>query len=269
MKMPEVLKNEYMDAAGPQAGSHVVRLEISPRKVRAVLNGVTVADSRRVALLLETGHLPVYYFPKADVRMDLLQRTEHSSHCPFKGDATYWSIEVPGKIAVSAVWGYENPISEASELSDYVAFYWNKIDSWFEEDDEVFVHARDPYSRVDVLHSSRHVRVVLSRETVADTTRPRLLFETGLPTRYYIPRADVRMELLRRTDSSTRCPYKGIASYFSAEVRDESHEDIAWTYDAPIPECPKIESLICFFNEKVDELWVDDELQEWPETHWA
>ncbi len=120
-----------------------------------------------------------------------------------------------------------------------------------------------------MLHSSRHVRVVLSGETVADTTRPRLLFETGLPTRYYIPRADVRMELLQRTDSSTRCPYKGIASYYSVEVAGEIHEDIAWTYDAPIPECPKIESLICFFNEKLEELWVDDERQERPDTHWG
>jgi len=270
MKMPEVLENEYMDVAGPQAGrGHLVRLELSPRKVRAVLNGVSVADSRRVALLHETGHLPVYYFPKDDVRMDMLTRTEHSSHCPFKGDATYWSIEVPDRVAENAVWGYENPISDASELSNYVAFYWSKLDSWFEEDDEVFVHARDPYTRVDVLHSSRHVRVVLSGETVADTIRPRLLFETGLPTRYYLPRADVRMELLQPTATSSRCPYKGIASYYSAEVSGQTHEDIAWTYDAPIPECPKIESLVCFFNEKVDELWVDDKRRERPDTHWA
>lgn len=129
MKMPEVLENEYMDVVGPQAGrGQVVRLELSPRKVRAVPNGVTVAESRRVALLHETGHLPVYYFPKDNVRMDLLERTDHSSHCPFKGDATYWNIEVPGGVAEKAVWGYESPIADARELSNYVAFYWNKLD---------------------------------------------------------------------------------------------------------------------------------------------
>ncbi len=110
-----------------------------------------------------------------------------------------------------------------------------------------------------------HVRVEIDGVTIADTTRPRLLFETGLSTRYYIPRADVRMDLLERTDTHTQCPYKGVASYYSAEVGDRVHEDIVWTYPFPIPECPKVEGLLAFWNERVD-LYVDGELQERPES---
>src|SRR5262245_21765606 len=125
------------------------------------------------------------------------------------------------------------------------------MDAWYEEDDEIFVHPRDPHHRVDVLHSSRHVQVVALGEMVADSRRPSLLFETGLPTRYYIPRADVRMSLLVPSDSHTQCPYKGIASYYSVRVGNRLARDLAWTYRFPIPECPKIEDLVCFYNEQV------------------
>jgi uncharacterized protein (DUF427 family) len=130
------------------------------------------------------------------------------------------------------------------------------------------VHARDPYSRVDVLSSSRHVVVSLDGEVLADTVRPRVLFETGLPTRYYIPKADVRMDLLTPTDTSTQCPYKGVATYWSAQVGDRAVDDIAWSYPFPIPECPKIEGLVAFFNERTD-ITVDDEPQPRPQTVWS
>src|SRR5439155_6071822 len=126
-----------------------------------------------------------------------------------------------------------------------------------------------PYKRVDVLRSSRHVQVVLAGETVADTRRPSLLFETGLPTRYYIPRADVRMDLLEPSDTVTQCPYKGRAVHWSARVGGDLVEDIAWSYPFPIPECPKVETLVAFYNERVDELVVDGEVQERPRTQWS
>jgi uncharacterized protein (DUF427 family) len=134
------------------------------------------------------------------------------------------------------------------------------MDSWFEEDEEVFVHPRDPYSRVDVVSSSRHVRVEIEGQVIAETRRPLLLFETGLPTRHYIPKQDVRMDLLEATDSHTRCPYKGIASYWSLNLDGKTFEDIVWSYPAPIPEIPKIENLLSFYNERVD-LYVDGKLQ--------
>lgn len=249
---------------------HVVRFEPCPRRVRTYLGGAAVADSTRVLTMFETGHLPVYYFPLEDLEREFLVETSHSTHCPFKGDATYYSLKVAGREAENAVWHYRNPIEGApEELASHVAFYWNKMDAWFEEDDEVFVHARDPYKRIDALHSSRHVRVEFAGVTVADTRRPVLLFETGLPTRYYIPPSDVRRELLVPSSTTTRCPYKGEANYHSVRVGEALYEDAAWYYRYPIPECPKIEGLICFYNERVDALYVDDVLQERPVTPWS
>jgi uncharacterized protein (DUF427 family) len=146
---------------------HTLYFEDSPRRVRVMLGGETVADSRHVKLLHETGHLPIYYFPEEDVRMDLLEATDHTTHCPFKGDASYWSVRVGDSVAENAVWGYREPIDSAPPLDGHVAFYWDAMDHWYEEDEEVFVHPRDPYHRVDTLSSSRHVKVSLNGEVVA------------------------------------------------------------------------------------------------------
>ena len=175
---------------------HAMYLEDSPRRVRARFNGETVADSRRVKLLHEAGLLPVYYSPEDDVRMDLLEESDHTTHCPFKGDASYWSVRVGDKVSENAAWSYPEPIDSALPLAGLIAFYWRKMDHWYEEDEEVFVHPRDPYHRVDVLDSSRHVKVTVNGEVVVETERPKLLFETGLPTRYYIPPEDVCEEVL-------------------------------------------------------------------------
>src|SRR5215208_912816 len=180
---------------------HVLFFEDSPRRVRVMFGGETVADSRRVKLMHEKGLLPVYYFPEEDVRMDLLEESNDTTYCPFKGDASYWSVQVGDTVAENAVWHYPEPIDSAPPLAGYLAFYWRMMDAWFEEDEEVFVHPRDPYHRVDVLAGSRHVRAAVAGQTVAETRRPWLLFETGLPTRYYLPRADVRMDRLAPTGS--------------------------------------------------------------------
>lgn len=251
------------------AGEHVIRVERTERRVRAVFNGVTVADSSQAWLAHETRRMPVYYFPAGDVRMDLLTPSGRTAHDEHKGLATYYSLAAGGKTAVSAAWRFESPAEAASGLTGLVAFYWHKLDHWYEEDDEVYVHPRDPYHRVDVLHSSRHVRVVMLGETVAETTRPRLLFETNLPTRYYIPPQDVRLDLLVTSETSTECPYKGVASYYGVRVGETIAKDVAWTYRFPIPECPKIEGLICFFNEKVDTIVVDGAELPRPQTPWS
>ena len=246
-----------------------ILFEASPRRVRVAFAGEVVADSTDAHLLFETRHLPVYYFPKKDVRFDLLSATEHRTHCPYKGDAAYWTVRVGDRVAENAVWGYPEPFVEVAEIADYVAFYWNKMDHWYEEDDEVFVHPRDPYKRVDVVSSSRRVEVVLGGEVVADTTRARFLFETRLPTRYYIPAEDVRRDLLVPSEKVTACPYKGTARYFSAKVGDTLYEDIVWSYPEPIPECPKIAGLLCFFNEHVDEIRVGGVPVPRPVTPWS
>ena len=239
-----------------------------PRRVRAFVGDVAVADSTNALMLFERDHRPVFYFPAADVRADLLEPSDKQTYCPRKGDASHFSIRVGDRVVPDAVWSYETPLPGREDITGYRAFYWRKVDAWFEEDDQIFVHPKDPYSRVDVLNSSRHVVVAVDGEVVADTVRPRLLFETGLPTRYYIPKADVRMDLLTPTDTSTQCPYKGVAEYWSANVGGEVHDDIAWSYPFPIPECPKIEGLIAFFNERTD-ITVDGELQPRPHTAWS
>jgi len=250
---------------------HHIRLEKSPRRVRVQFAGEWIADSTDMVLMYEVNHLPVYYFPVKDVRLDLLHPTDHTSHCPYKGDASYWSIEAGGQVSENAVWAYQTPFDEMSaiNLQDYCAFYWDRVDHWFEEDEEIFVHPRDPYKRIDTVPSSRAVEVIIGGETFAETTRAHFLFETGLPTRYYIPAEDVRMDLLSPSDTQSRCPYKGIASYWNAGIGGQTYEDIVWSYPDPVPECPKIRDLLCFFNEQVDAILVDGVEVEKPVTKWS
>lgn len=242
-------------------------VEPSPRWVRVKFGGVFVADSKCPLLSRQygPGRLPAYYFPQKDVRMDLLEYA--APDLPLE-DIVYWTVKAGDRVAEKAAWAHMDPPPELADPKGYVTFEWNRMDAWYEEEEEAFVHARDPHKRVDVLQSSRGVRVTIADETVAETRRPYLLFETGLPTRYYIPREDVRMDLLEPTSLVTRCPYKGIAAYWSAKVGDHIGKNIVWTYPDPIPECPKVKGLLCFFNEQVD-LYLDGELQERPHTPWS
>lgn len=251
---------------GPE---HLLWFEDSPRRVRVKFGGETLADSRRARLLHETGILPVYYLPVEDVRMDLLRETDHTTHCPFKGDASYWSVVVGDRVAENAVWTYPEPLDGAPPLAGWAAFYWHLMDEWWEEEERVFVHPRDPYHRVDVLESSRHVRVSVDGEVVAESQRPLVLFETGLPPRFYLDPADVRSDVLVESGTHTACPYKGEASYWSVRTGDgEVEEDLVWFYPDPLPEVGRIAGRLCFFNERV-ELEVDGEAWERPRTQWS
>ncbi len=239
-----------------QGDAHAVILEPSPRRVRIEFNGEMIADTTHARMLYEDGHLPMYYVPMDDVRMDLLHKTDHSTHCPHKGDASYWTIKVGDRESENAVWGYEDPLPQQPGLKGLVAFYWDRVDHWYEEDEEIFVHPRDPYKRIDTIPSSRRVQVTLGGETVADTTNAIFLFETGLPTRYYIPREDVHAKLVP-SNLETACPYKGTAHYYGVEAGGQTFEDVVWYYPDPIAEIPKIKDLLCFYNEKVDSIAVD------------
>jgi uncharacterized protein (DUF427 family) len=201
--------------------------------------------------------------------MDLMAPTDHHTFCPYKGIASYWTIRVGDRTCENAVWGYPEPFEEVAAIREFVAFYWDRVEHWYEEDEEIFVHPRDPYKRVDAIASSRHVQVILGGEIVADTRRARFLFETRLPTRYYIPPEDVRMDLLVPSDKATACPYKGRARYWSARIGDREFPDIVWSYPEPIPECPKIKDYLCFFNEQVDEIRVDGTAVPRPQTPWS
>jgi uncharacterized protein (DUF427 family) len=267
LKKADMLKVKRAQAAAIYIPNHRSEWEPSPRWVRAKVGAVTVADSKRAMLLRATGRLPVYYFPERDVRTDLFAASKHTTTDQL-GTASYAHIRVNGHTIENAAWTYMKLARGAPKLKGYFAFEWDKMDAWFEEDEEVFRHARDPYKRIDVCHSSRHIRVVVGGETVAETRRPSLLFETGLPTRYYIPKMDVRTDLLEPSDTHSRCPYKGVASYYSVKAGGKVYKDLVWFYPLPIPECPKIENLLCFFNEKVD-IYVDGELEPKPVTPWS
>jgi uncharacterized protein (DUF427 family) len=252
---PPLLENKLV---GPEPEAVEIRLEPSAKRVRAFVAGVAVADSCRVMMMFETARLPVYYFPIDDVRTDLLVPTKRVVKSVYKGDATYYSIVVDCRTADSAAWRYLDPQAGCPDVSGLVAFHWKLMDAWFEEDDEVFVHARDPYHRIDVLNSSREVRVVVGGQVVALSRHARFLFETGLPVRYYLPKEDVRTDLLQPSNTKTACAYKGPTSrYWQATPADGTICDIAWCYEDPTPEVAAIAGRIAFFNERVDAICVD------------
>ncbi|MFQ5937194.1 MAG: DUF427 domain-containing protein [Acidiferrobacterales bacterium] len=252
----------------PYMPDHRIELEPSPRWVRVYFNGELIGDSRAMMLLRESGRLPVYYFPKKDVCMEYLKPSDRPASSAPKGDGMFWDVRVGDSTAKDAAFTFRNRSGSGPIPEGYIGFVWNKMSAWFEEDEEVFVHARDPYSRVDVLHSSRHIKVVIDDVAVAETERPRLLFETGLPTRFYIPRQDVCMGLLGQSDTVTHCPYKGEAHYYSVTIGDTVRKDIVWYYRYPVPECTKIQDLLCFFNEKVD-IYEDAERLPRPTSPWS
>lgn len=241
----------------------------SPRWIRVKLGGQLLADSKRCLLLRQYGPegLPTYYFPASDVRMDWLEPTT-PAHGPADWQLQYWTLRADERKLEKGAWTVLSASGERAALQGYLSFAWNQMDAWYEEEEEIFVHARDPYKRVDVLESARHVRVVLDGETLAETRRPFLLFETSLPTRYYLRPQDVRLDRLIPSKLNTRCPVKGVAGYWSVQGKSRLAENIVWSYADPIAECPKIKNLLCFFNEKVD-LYVDGELQVRPQTPWS
>ena len=240
-----------------------VQTEISPKWIRVTFGGEVIADSRRVLIVLERGRTPVYFFPQQDVRMERMTPVTYQTHDTRLGDASYYTLKAGNKVAENAAWQYPQPhatdpsVTTAPDLRGYVAFRWESMDGWYEEGDEVFVHPRDPYHRIDILGSSRKMRVVLGGMTVAETDRPVLLFETGMLTRYYIPKADVRLDLLKPSDTITRCPYKGEAHYYTLAVGNQTFEDIVWYYRYPTTEASKIANHLAFYNEKVDAIFSD------------
>jgi uncharacterized protein (DUF427 family) len=248
---PRATVNYRIDGPG-----HRLLFEPFPRRVRAVLGGEMTLDTTSGMLLHESNLLPQLYLPRSDIREDLLTSTDHRTHCPFKGDAKYWSVTVKGQTADNAVWSYLDPLPEAGWLRDHVALYWDSMDAWFDEDEEVVGYLRDPYHRVDVRSTSRHVRVVAGDEVLAQSRRTVLLSETGLPNRFYLPADDVRTELLELSGTHTVCPYKGTASYRSLRTSSELIADAAWYYPEPLDGVRAIRGYLCFDAEGI-ETWVD------------
>jgi len=234
---------DLADAAPPH---RIYFADFLPR-VRAVVAGRTVLDTTRGKLLHETAILPRFYAPLEDFDAEVLSRTDHATHCPFKGDASYWSVNVDGASRDNAVWAYESPIGAAEWLRGYASLYHEKADEWWVEDERAQGHLRDPFHRIDVLPSSRRVRIAVGGETLADTERAMLLFETGVPPRAYVPRADVRAPI-EPIDKRTLCGYKGEARYW----RVGGVDDAAWSIEYPRPEATGIAGHLAFDPERVE-----------------
>jgi uncharacterized protein (DUF427 family) len=250
----------------PTARRERIRLEAGAKRVRAYVAGVAIADTVRPLYVWESPFYPSYYFPAADVRTDLLDPTSTVTHSPSRGDAVHFTVRVDGAERVDAAWQYR--ASPIEELRDHIRFDWDAMDAWFEEDEEVFTHVRSPYTRIDILPTSRHVRVELNGVVLADSPRARVLFETGLIPRWYLPKVDVRMDLLVASDEVTHCPYKGQAEYWSVRVGEEFEENVAWSYRTPLPESERIAGYVAFFDERVD-VFVDGARQERPKTRFS
>ena len=240
--------------------------EPSERWVRGCKGEVTVVDSRHPVLVWEPEvPVPLYAFPREEVREDLLRPAKNPLTGTHSGSRVFYDLEVDGELLENAAWTFP-----ADDLAGHIAFEWvcrsgRGLDHWYEEDEEIFIHPRDPHKRVDALPSSRHVRVEIDGTVVADTRRPVLLFETGLPTRYYIPRQDVRLDLLVPTEHSTGCPYKGTAEYWSWRGDADVPPHLAWSYPDPLPAAGAVVGLLAFYNEAVD-ITVDGERLERPVT---
>ncbi|MFC8342568.1 DUF427 domain-containing protein [Streptomyces sp. NPDC057280] len=243
--------------------------EPSERWVRGRKGEVTVVDSRHPVLVWEPGvPVPLYAFPRAEVREDLLRPAKNPPMGTHTGSQIFYDLGVDGDLLENAAWTFP-----AADLADHIAFEWFRrvgrgLDHWYEEEEEIFIHPRDPHKRVDAIASSRHVVVEIDGTVVADTHRPVLLFETGLPTRYYIPREDVRLDLLTPTDHHTGCPYKGTAEYWSWQGGTDIPSNLVWSYPEPLPAVGAIQGLLAFYNEAVA-ITVDDELLERPVTHFS
>ncbi len=223
------------------APAHLLYLHDVPQRVRGVLAGETVVDTERAVLLHETGLLPQWYVPREDVRSELLTASDTRTHCPFKGDAEYWTVTVGDRAVPDAVWGYPDPVAAVPELAGLVAFYFDRLDAWYEEDELVFgPHPRDPFHRVDTKRTSRRVTVRAGGVVVADTDRAVALYETGLGVRWYLPGEAVDPVLLAPSETRTECPYKGIASYAHLTVGGTRYPDALWSYRTALPEAQQV-----------------------------
>lgn len=237
----------------PQAAAARGRVEPAPRRVRGYLGDALVFDTTAARYVWEIPYYPQYYIPLTDVDMAVLHDENHSQRVQF-GPSRLHSLVAGGRIHQSAARVFDG--ESDSPVAGLVRFEWNPL-RWFEEDEPIYGHPRNPYSRVDALRSHRHVRIELDATTLADTACPVLLFETGLPTRYYIDPTDVDFSNLEPSSTQTRCPYKGVTSgYWSVRTGPPGepvvHADVAWTYHYPLPAVAQIAGMVAFYNERLD-----------------
>jgi uncharacterized protein (DUF427 family) len=245
------------------AANHV---EPAPRRVRGVVAGRTVFDTTRALYVWESAKYPQYYIPLDDVEAGTLV-PEGKLQKTGRGHAELHGVDVDGVLRMGSARVYRE--SAVPGLAGTVRFDWSALDAWYEEDEQIYVHPRSPYVRVDALRSCRRVQVELEGVLLADSSAPVMVFETGLPTRYYLDPTAVRFEHLVATDTVSACPYKGITGgYWSVRTGERIHADLAWSYAFPTLALSAIAGLVSFYNEKLD-IVLDGERLERPKTHFS
>jgi uncharacterized protein (DUF427 family) len=268
------------------SGFGQVRYEPTAKRIRAVLGSATVVDSTRAVLVWEPRRVvPSYAVPADDIRGELVPASavtadatvEVGSLMPDVSSRPVLDPSIPftfhtadGQPADVRAGGQSRPAAGFrlvdADLAGYVVLDFGAFDAWYEEDEPSVAHPRDPFHRIDVLPSSRQVRLELNDQVLAESSRPTLLFETMLPTRYYLPREDIRAELIP-SGKRTFCAYKGQASYWSASIGGLA-ADIAWTYENPLHDAAQVRGLIAFFDERID-VTLDGERLTRPITPWS
>ena len=226
----------------------VLYVEPLRRRMSVELGGSVIARSDGAVILFEPARYPVAYFPVGDIHHDALQPSDHESTHQDLG-ATKWFDVVggDGEITRRGAWRHVDPPAQAGALRDTVAFAWRMMDAFYEEDERILGHAADPYHRIDIRRSSRHLVVRDGERDIADTHGPLVLYESGFAPRWYVPRADIAADALEPVEARTFCPYKGIATYYN--VGDA--RNAAWSYRAPLKEMERITELVSFYPEKV------------------
>lgn len=250
----------------PKLPTRINQVEGVPRRIRALHGHEVLVDTTAARYVWEWAFFPQYYLPRGDVREHLLVTDGSTEETP-RGTVRLYSFasSAPGGPMV----GRLLVESKYPELADTFRFEWDAMDRWFEEDEEVFVHPRSPYVRVDAIRSTRQVRIEKDGIVLAESTSPVMVFETGLPTRYYLNRSEVRFEHLMPSATVTSCPYKGTTTgYWSFEAEGTRQDDLAWSYDFPTRHLLPIAGLVAFYNEQVD-TYIDSVLQERPKTHFS
>lgn len=249
----------------PESLTAVNHVAPVPRRIRGIKGDETIVDTTRALYVWEWPHYPQYYFPKEDVKMHGL--VEGEEFATPQGDARRLYLRA-GAVERSPV-GRTITSSTLAGVARTVRLEWNALDRWFEEDEEVFVHPRSPYKRVDALRSTRAVRIELNGIVLAQAQGCVMVFETGLPTRYYLDPTNVRFASLTPSSTRTQCPYKGsTGGYWSAHANGAHVADVAWTYLFTTPAMTPIAGLIAFLNEKVD-VFIDGRLEPRPVTHFS
>ncbi|MFC3999181.1 DUF427 domain-containing protein [Nocardiopsis sediminis] len=231
---------------------HALYMSAFPRRVRAELAGLDVLDSDRGYLVHETRLLPQLYVPTEDIPAAMLEPSDHTTHCPFKGDASYWHLRAGDRVVENAVWAYTDPMPESTWLRGLSAMYMSAADAWFDEEEPIEGHLRDPFHRVDTRLSSSLVRVSLGDQVIALSSGAYVLSETGLPNRWYLPPGDVRRDLLVPSHTTTFCPYKGRASYWTLRAGDREIPDVAWSLPAPLKDGQDVRDHFCFLHDELE-----------------